>query len=154
GGVYSTRLARSGAVDGVAITIWFGGFANNIRMWSGGSNAAGSSYNRLIDFNAAGMSTRQNASLALKYLDLVDGAIDKISDARAALGIQERRMMHIIDDLKAEEINVSAAKSRIYDADMAAEISEFTRLQILQQSGTAILAQANAQPQTILQLMK
>ena len=61
--------------------------------------------------------------------------------------------MSVIDDLKAEEINVSAAKSRIYDADMAAEISDFTRLQILQQSGTAILAQANAQPQSILQLM-
>nr|HPI77206.1 flagellin [bacterium] len=45
-------------------------------------------------------------------------------------------------------------KSRILDADMAVEISEFTRLQILQQSGTAILAQANAQPQSILQLLK
>ncbi|MFA6449578.1 MAG: flagellin [bacterium] len=49
---------------------------------------------------------------------------------------------------------MSAAKSRILDADMAVEISEFTRLQILQQTGTAILAQANAQPQSILQLMK
>ena len=60
----------------------------------------------------------------------------------------------IIDDLKAEDINISAAKSRIWDADMSAEITEFTRLQILQQSGTAILAQANAQPQSILQLLR
>ena len=73
---------------------------------------------------------------------------------RASLGIQERRLGHIIDDLKAEDINISAAKSRIFDADMASEITDFTRLQILQQSGTAILAQANAQPQNILQLLQ
>jgi len=84
----------------------------------------------------------------------VQSALDIVSDIRANLGIQERRLGHIIDDLKAADINISAAKSRIYDADMAVEISEFTRLQILQQSGTAILAQANAQPQSVLQLLK
>jgi len=83
----------------------------------------------------------------------VQSAIDIVSDVRSNLGIQERRLNYIIDDLKAADINISAAKSRIMDADMAVEISEFTRLQILQQSGTAILAQANAQPQSILQLL-
>jgi len=87
-------------------------------------------------------------------IDAVQSALNIISDLRANLGIQERRLGHIIDDLKAADINISAAKSRIYDADMAVEISEFTRLQILQQSGTAILAQANAQPQSVLQLLK
>ena len=87
-------------------------------------------------------------------IDWLNSAINYVSDARAMLGIQERRLGNIIDDIKAEEINVSAAKSRIWDADMATEISEFTRLQILQQSGTAILAQANAQPQSILTLLK
>jgi flagellin len=87
-------------------------------------------------------------------IDLVNSAINQVSDRRASLGIQERRLEHIIDDLKAQDINISAAKSRIMDADMAVEISDFTRLQILQQTGTAILAQANAQPQSILQLMK
>ncbi|MEW6201267.1 MAG: flagellin [bacterium] len=99
-------------------------------------------------------SVRERASLALKWLNWTDSAIRRVSEVRAALGIQERRLNHIIDDLKAEDINISAAKSRIYDADMAVEISEFTRLQILQQSGTAILAQANAQPQSILQLLR
>ena len=87
-------------------------------------------------------------------IDLVNSAINQVSDLRASLGIQERRLGHIINDLKAQDINISAAKSRIYDADMAVEISEFTRLQILQQTGTAILAQANAQPQSVLQLLK
>jgi len=87
-------------------------------------------------------------------ISAVNDAINRVSDVRAYLGIQERRLNHIINDLKAEDINISAAKSRIYDADMAVEISEFTRLQILQQTGTAILAQANAQPQSVLQLLR
>ncbi len=95
-----------------------------------------------------------DAAAAQSAIDFVNSAINQISDIRANLGIQERRLGHIIDDLKAADINISAAKSRIYDADMAVEISEFTRLQILQQSGTAILAQANAQPQSVLQLLK
>jgi flagellin len=93
-------------------------------------------------------------SMAWVAIDYINSAINYVSDIRASLGIQERRLGHIIDDLKAEDINISAAKSRIWDADMATEISEFTRLQILQQSGTAILAQANAQPQSILQLLR
>jgi len=92
--------------------------------------------------------------MAAKAIDYINTAINFVSDMRAALGIQERRLGHIIDDLKAEDINISAAKSRIWDADMSVEITDFTRLQILQQSGTAILAQANAQPQSILQLLK
>ncbi len=97
------------------------------------------------------LTTLANAQAAITA---VQSALDIVSDIRANLGIQERRLGHIIDDLKAADINISAAKSRIYDADMAVEISEFTRLQILQQSGTAILAQANAQPQSVLQLLK
>ena len=91
---------------------------------------------------------------AQKAIDLVNSAINQVSDVRAALGIQENRLNFIINDLQAENINISAAKSRIYDADMASEISQFTKLQILQQTGTAILAQANAQPQSVLQLLK
>jgi len=91
---------------------------------------------------------------AQSAIDWVQSALNQVSDVRSLLGIQERRLYHMIDDLAAEDINISAAKSRIMDADMAVEISEFTRLQILQQTGTAILAQANAQPQSILQLMQ
>jgi len=103
---------------------------------------------------AGGGDVKFNAAEALSYLDLVDSAINTVSNARASLGIQERRLNYIIDDMKAQDINISAAKSRIIDADMAVEITEFTRLQILQQAGTAILAQANAQPQSILTLLR
>ncbi len=95
-----------------------------------------------------------STTTAQSSITQVNSALNTVSNVRASLGVQERRLNHIIDDLKAEDINISAAKSRIYDADMAVEISEFTRLQILQQTGTAILAQANAQPQSVLQLLK
>jgi flagellin len=91
---------------------------------------------------------------ACSAINFVQSAINIVSDIRAGLGITERRISHIINDLAAEDINISAAKSRIMDADMSSEISEFTRLQILQQTGTAILAQANAQPQSILTLLQ
>jgi len=100
---------------------------------------------------AATVDTPANANNAIS---IVQAAIDTVSDVRASLGVQERRIRHVIDDLSIADINTSAAKSRIMDADMAAEITEFTRLQILQQSGTAILAQANAQPQSVLQLLQ
>lgn len=91
---------------------------------------------------------------AQQAIDEIENALETVNASRSYLGVQERRILHIIDDLAAQDINISAAKSRIYDADMAVEIAEFTRLQILQQSGTAILAQANAQPQSVLQLLK
>jgi flagellin len=100
------------------------------------------------------LDTPRALTMAQIAIDFIQSAINMVSTARANLGIQERRIDHIVNDLKAEDINISAAKSRIYDADMANEISEFTRLQILQQSGTAILAQANAQPQSVLQLLR
>jgi flagellin len=120
--------------------------------WLGGGSL-------LISNVSSGASTTGNQatgalSMAWIAIDYLNSSINFVSDLRASLGIQERRLGHVIDDLKAEDINISAAKSRIWDADMASEISEFTRLQILQQSGTAILAQANAQPQSILQLLR
>jgi len=105
----------------------------------------------VLSVGGRGVSTAATAQAAISY---VNRGINKLSNMRASLGVQERRLNHVIDDLKAQDINISAAKSRIMDADMASEISEFTRLQILQQTGTAILAQANAQPQSVLQLMK
>lgn len=86
-------------------------------------------------------------------IDNLSVALSAVADDRANLGALQNRLGYIVNDLMAADINLSAARSRILDADMAREISEFTRLQILQQSGTAILAQANAQPQSVLQLL-
>jgi len=94
-----------------------------------------------------------SAGDAQDAIDMINSAIDQVSNTRASLGISERRLGTIIDDINTSIINVAAAKSRIWDADMASEITEMSRLQILQQSGVAILGQANALPQSILKLI-
>ncbi|MFA6450581.1 MAG: flagellin [bacterium] len=136
-GTFSTRSLQIGPDNGV-----------NFRLTTYIKSMAADSIGLVA---AVALST---TALAQAAITLVNSAINQVSDVRSSLGIQERRLNYIISDLKAEDINISAAKSRIYDADMAVEISEFTRLQILQQTGTAILAQANAQPQSVLQLLK
>ena len=84
----------------------------------------------------------------------VDSAIAAISTARANLGAYQNRFEHTIANLSVTTENLSASESRIRDTDMAAEMMSFTRAQILQQAGTAMLAQANAVPQSVLQLLK
>ena len=73
--------------------------------------------------------------------------------ASTLIGVQERRLNHIMDDLEAEHINASAARSRISDADMAVEITDFTKSQITTQSTTAMIAQANTSGDAVLTLL-
>lgn len=105
---------------------------------------------------ALSISTQKITSVkvAQSAITKISRAINSVAAMRSNLGVTQRRLGHIINDLTAEDINISAARSRIQDTDFAAEISNFTKLQILQQSGTAILAQANAQPQSVLQLLQ
>ncbi|HAI20465.1 MAG TPA: flagellin, partial [Clostridiales bacterium UBA8153] len=80
-------------------------------------------------------------------------AITTVSTERARLGAFQNRLESTIANLASAEENITAAESRIRDADMALEMATFTRHQILLQSGTAMLAQANMKPQTVLQLL-
>ena len=84
----------------------------------------------------------------------VDSAIAAISTARANLGAYQNRFEHTIANLSVAAENLSASESRIRDTDMAAEMVQFTRSQILTQAGTAMLAQANSAPQQVLQLLR
>lgn len=86
-------------------------------------------------------------------ITIINNAIEKVSEQRSALGAVQNRLEHTIQNLGVAAENLQAAESRIRDADMAREMSEFTRAQILQQASTAMLAQANLVPQTILQLL-
>jgi flagellin len=85
---------------------------------------------------------------------LVDDAINAISSLRGKLGAAQNRFESTIANLQVTTENLSASESRIRDTDMAAEMVNFTRDQILLQAGTAMLAQANAAPQTILRLLQ
>ncbi|MFP3451202.1 flagellin Hag [Bacillus sp. SIMBA_154] len=87
-------------------------------------------------------------------LKIVDSAINQVSSQRAKLGAVQNRLEHTINNLGASSENLTAAESRIRDVDMAKEMSEFTKNNILSQASQAMLAQANQQPQNVLQLLR
>jgi flagellin len=96
--------------------------------------------------------TDQNS--AERSIMVVDAAIHKVSTARASLGAVQNRLEHTISNLGVASENLTAAESRIRDADMAKEMMDFTKQQILMQASNAMLAQANTIPQNVLQLLR
>jgi len=95
--------------------------------------------------------TAANAALALTQIDL---GLTEVSTERATYGAVQNRFQSVISNLSVSVENMSASKSRIMDADFAAETANLTRSQILQQAGTAMLAQANSAPNSVLSLLK
>lgn len=89
-----------------------------------------------------------------KAITALDGALDFVSALRSSLGAYQNRLDSTISNLSVVEENMTSAISRIEDADMAAEMTEFTKLQVLTQASTAMVAQANERPQTVLQLLQ
>ena len=96
----------------------------------------------------------RDRDLAARALTLIDNAIDKVSMKRARLGAYQNRLEHTITNLTAAEENLTAAEGRIRDTDMAKEMMNFTKFQILLQVGTSMLTQANALPQNVLSLLR
>jgi flagellin len=84
----------------------------------------------------------------------IDDAIEKVSASRGMFGSVQNRLEHTLNNLSIYEENLQASESSIKDVDMASEMVNFTKLQILQQAGTAMLAQANSAPQTVLSLLR
>lgn len=91
---------------------------------------------------------------ATRSITVIDGAIDKVSSQRASLGAYQNRLEHTINNLRTASTNLTAAESRIRDVDMAAEMTEYTKNQILMQAANAMLSQANQLPQSVLQLLQ
>jgi flagellin len=84
----------------------------------------------------------------------IDNAIINISAMRASYGAVQNRLEHVINNLSTYQENITAAESRVRDVDMASEMANFTKLQILQQAGTSMLAQANQSSQSVLNLLR
>ncbi|MBM7847652.1 flagellin [Arthrobacter roseus] len=95
-----------------------------------------------------------SASGAAAAIDTIDAAITDVSSARSGLGAVQNRFEHTIKHVNVSIENLSAAESRIRDTDMAKEMADFTRSQILSQAGTAMLSQANQMNQGVLQLLR
>jgi flagellin len=83
----------------------------------------------------------------------IDTAINNVSSARSTFGAVQNRLEHTLNNLATYEENLSASMSQIKDVDMAAEMVNFTKLQILQSAGTSMLSQANSSPQSVLKLL-
>lgn len=96
----------------------------------------------------------RTATNATNALAAIDGALATINSSRADLGAIQNRFSSVVSSLQTTSENLTASRSRIRDADFAAETASLTRGQVLQQAGTAILAQANALPQGVLALLR
>ncbi len=103
-----------------------------------------------LGIDALSVSTQTGANSGL---DMIQSAIKIVSERRANFGAVQNRLEHTINNLGVTSENLSASESRIRNADMAKEMTDFTRNQILVQAGTAMLAQANSAPQGVLRLL-
>lgn len=116
-----------------------------------GTAAAGTYGAQLQAASAMDITT---AEAATRTLAIVDSALTAVNDQRARFGAIQNRLESTISNLQTSSENLSASRSRIRDADFAAETASMTRAQILQQAGVAMLAQANAIPNNVLSLLR
>ena len=159
-GVLTATTAASNILDvlGIAST------ANAAPTGSGGLFQVGANAGETINVNIGAMDA---STLGVNKLDVetsdatrsaaltaLDGAISTVSTQRGDLGAIQNRFEHTIANLSVTAENLAASESRIRDTDMALELVSFTRHQILQQAGTAMLAQANQVPQSVLSLLR
>ena len=95
--------------------------------------------------------TAEDAWLAIKQIDV---SLNQINEARATLGAVQSRFENAVSNIAIQTENTAAARGRIVDADFAQETASLSKSQILQQAGTAMVAQANQLPQQVLQLLQ
>lgn len=137
----ATAAGDLGAIDlGVGITLDLGTIATD----AGGSILVSADYSK---DNTVGSTTE-----AQSFMDSIDTAIDEVTEGLSYIGAMVNRMSYQEDSLSVAKANTEAAHSRIVDADMAWEQLEATKLQILQQTATSMLSQANMAPQSVLAL--
>jgi flagellin len=130
------------APSGVTGSVVFGGVMGNLSTAIGATGTAVSGLD---------ISTVAGANAALSS---VDAALATIDSTRASLGAIQNRFTSTVSNLQNSSQNVSAARSRIQDADFASETANLSRAQVLQQAGTAMVAQANQMPQEVLKLLQ
>ena len=151
------RFARETGLNAPAASMWFHIGANmdqRERAYIGTMNTQGLGLKNPTGLpHAATFISISSPDLANAALGTIDKAIQIINKQRADLGAYQNRLEHAIKGLLSGVENLQAAESIIRDANMASEMVDYTKNQILLQSSTSMLAQANAKPQTILQLL-
>ncbi|MHC1749110.1 MAG: flagellin [Cellulosilyticaceae bacterium] len=124
----------------------------------------GANENQIMELDFGSIKLEDTVYNTIKGIDVVNKpqeaiasiqkAVDGASDARSKLGAYQNRLEHTASNLGVSSENMTASMSRIQDADMAKEMAEFTKLNVLSQASTAMLAQANQRPQQVLQLLQ
>ncbi|MGC3965080.1 MAG: flagellin [Rhodocyclaceae bacterium] len=137
-------LSSSAAID-------VGGAANNATITGWANSATTGTSTTTTGIASLTVSSFTNAQMTISQ---IDNALKDISEARANLGAIQNRFTSTVANLQTTTENLSAARGRITDADFASETANLSRAQILQQAGTAMLAQANALPQQVLKLLQ
>ena len=182
GGIYTVEVAASGAVtvyanDGTEIgsaALADSGTTVTVTI-SGAAYLAGTATDITIaisDTDTAGTVATEAGTITMNVLEAGEGisvlsqddaesaitdiqeALNRVSNQRSNLGAVQNRLEHTINNLGTAEENLTAAESRVRDVDMAREMMEFTKNNIISQAATAMLAQANMQPQQVLQLLQ
>ena len=151
---FNTKKLLSGSYASSGVVFQIGPNAN--QMISGtikSMTASGLGLSGALKTPKTGIGSGSSYSGIQNVLTQIDKAIDKVSAERSKLGAIQNRLEHTIANLSVTVENLAASESRIRDADMAQEMTEFTKNQILIQSATAMLAQANMKPQAVLQLL-
>jgi flagellin len=148
GAVYNTATGQITLSSAAVVTV--AGTTNSATV-AGYANGAIGAVTTTTGIAGLDVSSYTNAQLAIQ---LADSALSTVNSTRATLGAIQNRFSSVVANLQTTTENLSASRSRILDADFAAETANLTRAQILQQAGTAMLAQANAQPNNVLALLR
>jgi len=148
------RFARSTGQNVITASMWLQIGANmdqRARVFIGTMTAGALGIRNTANGQIVSLSTPDGAN---RTIGILDAALKTINKQRADLGAYQNRLEYAVKGLDVGAENLQAAESRIRDADMASEMVDYTRNAILVQSATAMLAQANAKTQTVLQLLK
>jgi flagellin len=150
-GVGASYDATTGDITLVSSAAWVESGALNDATVGGINNASVGTASTSTGITAVSVGSFTDAQLAIGQ---IDNALKAVNSTRADLGAVQNRFSSVVTNLQTTSENLSASRSRIQDADFAMETASMTRGQILQQAGTAMLAQANSLPNTVLQLLR
>ena len=147
--IRDTDATKSGpAVMGGGLVLQVGDTYEDFNLLTVG---AADTHTKALGLNAVDITTQAAAGASI---NVINNAIDQVSKIRSNLGAIQNRLEHTINNLDTTSENLTAANSRIRDTDMAKEMMEYTKMNVLVQSAQAMLAQANQQPQSVLQLLQ
>ena len=150
----TTVAFQVGANGGQTISVNFG----NISQDSGSGTTVFETFEQSGTLAAGAFisagTTASAITTAASAIDKIDSAITEVNSQRATYGAAINQLTYAVDNLSSVKVNAEASRSRILDTDYALETSELARTQIIQQAGTAMLAQANQLPQTVLSLLQ